>query len=303
MKKVFAILLTMALLLGALPMTALAAGRYTVYISSTGSGTLTLRSGPGTDYGVNGYVSHGDKVTELDTRGIWSRVRTANGTTGWIKTKYIDGTTRELGTGYKYVRTDGGSVTLRAGAGSDYASRGSVANGAKVKVLNTEGNWVRVTVQSSGKTGWIPARYISDTSGGGSSQSDIEYYGSTQKVYHVSSSTLNVRTGPGTGYSTKATLYTGRAFKAVASSGNWFRIETLSGNVTGWVSKTYSAAGATATVTAGSLNMRATPSSSGAYIRSLSSGTRVSVASVTGNWAKITYGGRTGYVSMSYLRF
>ena len=306
MKKVFAILLAVMLLAAALPVAAMAEGKYTVYISSTGSGTLTLRAGPGTDTGVNGYIHHGDSVTELDTSGIWSFVKTASGNVGWIKTKYIDGTTRELGTGYKYVRTNGGAVNLRAGAGTGYATRGSVYDGAKVKVLNTEGAWVRVTVQSSGRTGWIMAKYISGSAGSAGSSSgepDIEYAGSVQKVYHVSSSTLNVRTGPGTGYGAKATLYSGRAFRVTASSGNWFKIQTLRGNVTGWVSKTYSAAGAAATVTAKSLNMRTSPSSSGAFIRSLNSGARVNVTSVTGNWARITYAGKTGYVSMSYLRF
>ena len=309
MKRYFAIVLAVMLLLAAaLPGAAMAEGKYTVYISSTGSGTLTLRAGPGTDYGVNGYVYHGDRVTKLDASGIWSRVKTAEGKTGWIKTKYIDGTTRELGTGYKYVKTGGGAVNLRAGAGTGYASKGSVGNGAKVKVLNTEGAWVRVTVQSSGKTGWIMAKYISGSAGSGGGtvvweDSDIDYAGSVQKVCHVSSSSLNVRTGPGTGYGTKATLYRGRAFRVTASSGNWYKIQTLAGGVTGWVSRTYSAAGATATVTAKSLNMRSSPSGSGTFIRSLASGAKVNVTSVTGNWARITYGGRTGYVSMSYLRF
>lgn len=300
MKRVFAILMVMALLAAALPVGAMAATKYTVYISSTGSGTLTLRSGPGTDYGVNGYVHHGDRVTRLDTSGAWSRVKTSGGRTGWIKTKYINGETRELGTGYKYVKTSGGAVNLRAGAGTEYASRGTVANGAKVKVLNTEGAWVRVTVQSTGRTGWIMAKYISGSGGSGSSE---EYSGSVQKVCHVSSSTLNVRSGPGTDYNTKATLYSGRAFKVTGSSGNWYRIQTLTGSVIGWVSKTYSAAGATATVTAGSLNMRASASSSGAFIRSIGYGAKVSVTSIVGNWARITYGGRTGYVSMNYIRF
>lgn len=307
MKKVFAILLVV-MLLATMSTAAMAEGKYTVYISSTGSGTLTLRAGPSTETGVNGYIHHGDKVTELNTSGIWSFVETASGDVGWIKTKYIDGTTKSLGTGYKYVSTGGGAVNLRAGAGTGYAAKGSVSNGAKVKVLNTEGAWVRVTVQSTGKTGWIMAKYISDSAGSGSSGSgsggsEIEYAGSVQKVYHVSSSSLNVRTGPGTGYGTKATLYSGRAFKVTASSGNWFKIQTLKGSVSGWVSKTYSAAGATATVTAKSLNMRTSPSSAGGYIRSIGSGAKVNVTNVTGNWARITYAGKTGYVSMSYLRF
>ena len=110
------ILLALALILGAFPMSAMAASRKTVYVSSTGSGTLNLRAGPGKDYDVKGYVHHGDKVSKLKTSGEWSKVKTKSSKVGWIKTKYIDGTTRELGTGYKYVSTSGGSVNLTAGA-------------------------------------------------------------------------------------------------------------------------------------------------------------------------------------------
>lgn len=307
MKKVLAILMAVLLLAGALPVTAVAATKYTVYISSTGSGSMNLRAGPGKDYDVKGYVYHGDKVSVLDESGIWSKVKTNSGKTGWIKTKYIDGTTRDLGTGYKYVKTSGGAINLRTGAGTGYSSKGSVNNGAKVKVLNTEDNWARVTVQSSGATGWIMAKYLSDSSsgsssGGSSSSGSSSSAGSTQKVYHVTSSTLNVRTGAGTGYSTKATLYSGRAFKVTGSSGNWFKISTFNG-VTGWVSRTYAAEGATATVTAGSLNMRASAGTSGKIIKSLGYGAKVTVTSVTGNWARITHGGSAGYVSLNYLKF
>ena len=298
MKKVITMLLAVMLLLSALPVGAMAATKYTVYISSTGSGTLNLRSGPGTSYSSKGYVHHGDKVTRLDTSGIWSRVKTASGVTGWIKTMYIDGTTQALGTGYKTISASG-AVNLRSGPGTSYSSKAKLYSGTKVKVVETEGSWARVTVQSSGKTGWVMRKYISGSSSGGSSETSSD---DTQKVYRVSSSTLNVRSGAGTGYSVKATLYKGQAFKVTGSSGNWYKIKTFSG-ITGWVSKSYAASGATATVTAGSLNMRSKASTSGSVVKTLGYGAKVTVSSVTGNWAKVTSGGKTGYASLSYLRF
>lgn len=301
MKKLISILLAVILLMSALPFTALASTKYTVYISSTGSGTMNLRAGPGKDYDVKGYVYHGDKVSVLDEDGIWSRVKTSSGKTGWIKTKYIDGTTKALGTGYKYIDADGNAVNVRSGAGTGYSVKGKAYDGAKVKVLNTEDNWAKVTVQSSGLTGWVMTKYLSGSgSSGGSSGGSSSSSGSTQKVYHVTSSTLNVRSGAGTGYSTKAVLSKNRAFKVTGSSGNWFKIQTFNG-ITGWVSKNYSASGATGTVTAGSLNMRASASTSGKIVRSLGKGAKVTVTAVTGNWAKVTYSGSSGYVSLNHL--
>ena len=299
MKRVLSILLAVLLLAGALPMSAMASSRKTVYISSTGSGTLNLRAGPGKDYDVRGYVNHGDCVTQIDTSGIWSKVRTEAGKTGWIKTKYIDGTTRALGTGTKTVKTSGGSVNLRSGPGSDYGIRGSVWNGAKVKVLNTEDNWVRVRVLSTDETGWMLAKYIG---AGGGSPEPVTPSGESREVCRVTAVSLNVRAGAGTGYAVKGALYEGQAFKVTGTSGNWYRIEAFDG-LTGWISKTYTAPGATATVTAGSLNVRSKPGTSGSVVKSLPYGAKVSVSSVTGNWARVTHGGVSGYASLNYLRF
>lgn len=302
MKRVFSIMLAVVLLLSVLPASAMAASsKKTVYVSSTGEGTLNLRSGPGTGYDPKGYVYHGDRVTVLDRSGEWSKVRTESGRTGWIKTKYIDGTTKSLGTGLKTVHTSS-SLNLRSGPGTGYARVGTVCDSWQVKVLNTEGDWVRVTVEATNQTGWIMAKYLGGSSSSGSSggsSSGSGRSGASLRVYHVTA-TVNVRTGPGTGYSLKTKLYPGAAFQVTQSSGNWFKIRTFSG-VTGWISQTYAASGATGKVTASSLNMRSKASASSALVKTLSRGAKVTVSTVTGNWAKVTSGGKTGYVSINYL--
>lgn len=52
----------------------------------------------------------------------------------------------------------------------------------------------------------------------------------------------------------------------------------------------------------GSLNIRATASSSGTLLGSIPSGTYVMVTSISGNWAYVTYNGVSGYVYTSYLK-
>ncbi|MBQ6373449.1 MAG: SH3 domain-containing protein [Clostridia bacterium] len=306
MKKLIAILLAVTLLAAVLPGAALADGKKTIYISSTGDGTMNLRKGPGKEYGVKGYVHHGDKVTQLDTDGIWSKVKTASNKVGWIKTKYIDGTTKKLGTGYKLID---GTPTMRSGPGGSYSSKGKVKDGSKVKVLYTEDDWAKVRVSSTGKTGWIKASYIGgsapSSSGGkdkGKEKSKKKSSSSTASggtgVYHVTATSLNMRTGAGTGYDLIRSLGWDTPLKLVSTSGNWAKVRTF-GGTTGWVSRTYIGSGADATVTASSLNLRA--SANGKITGSLGYGTLVTVTSISGNWAKVTVGKKSGWVSLNYL--
>lgn len=284
-------LIALALCL-ALPAAALAEK---VYISSTGKGTLNLRTGPGKEYDVKGYVKHGAKVSVLDEDGDWSKVKVSStGKTGWIKTIYIDGTTKDLGTGTKVVETDS-PLPLRAGPGADYAKKGTVYDGDTCKVLYTEDDWVKITV--NGMTGWIMAYHITD----GEDEPPV-VVAKANKVYHVTATTLNMRKGAGTGYKIVAKLGQGAGFQVLGSSGNWYRIKTFDG-VTGWISKTYTAPNATATVTASSLNVRTGAGTSYKVIGGLRRNTLVTVDSVIGNWAHVTAGSTKGYASIKFMKF
>ena len=58
----------------------------------------------------------------------------------------------------------------------------------------------------------------------------------------------------------------------------------------------------TYTVTASLLNVRSTPSTSGAKVGTLPSGAKVTVSSANGSWAAVSYNGISGYCSMDYLK-
>jgi len=301
MKKLVTVIIILSLILTLLlPAQALAEDA-NVYVSSTGSGSLNLRSGPGKEYSVKGYVYHNSDVTEISTSGEWSRVKVAaTGKTGWIKTKYIDGTTEELGSGKKTVSCNS-SLNLRSGPGTNYSVKGTVKNGTTVKVLNTEDDWVKITDYSTGKTGWILEKYI-EIENKWPSFEEWPTEPETQSVYHVTSSTLNVRKGAGSAYKKLGTLFEGNAFKVLDSSGNWLKIKTFDG-LSGWVSKNYVTAGAEAVVTASKLNMRTGAGTGYSVKRSLYYGTIVKVNSVKGNWAHITVNGVSGHVSLNFLEF
>ena len=301
MKKFLAILLAVTMLVAVLPTAALAEDK-TVYISRTGDGTINLREGPGYDYEVTGnYVHHNNKVTVKDTDGKWSKVKVkATGKTGWIRTYYIDGTTKKLGTGIHVIKS---ASKVYSKAKSSSSKVGSVSTSDTVKVYYTERDYAKVTVTGSSTKGWIPMSCIGDAT----STTPETPSGSAKTVYRVKTngSNLNVRTGAGTGYGIVTSLPNGAAFTVLATSGNWYKIKTLKTGITGWVSKTWTAKHATGRVSTsgGHLNVRKGPSTSKPVLDSLPNGAKVTVKNVQGNWVYLTRGSLKGWSSLTYIKF
>lgn len=302
MKRFIAIFLAAMLLVAVMPVSAFASSTKTVYVSRNGSGTLNLRKGPGYDYGTTGsYAYHNSKVSVLDTSGKWSKVKVkSSGKTGWIRTYYIDGTTKSLGTGTHKITK---AATVRASASSSASSKGSVSVGDTVKVYYTERDYASVTVTGSSVKGWIPMSCI----GGKVSMKADEPTSSASTVYRVKTNggNLNVRSGAGKGYGIITSVPNGTAFIVKKTSGSWYKVKILKSGVVGWVSKSYTTKKATAKVsTNGSnLNVRKSHTTSSSVLGSLKPGAKVTVKSVYGNWAYVTYGSLTGWASMTYLKF
>lgn len=295
MKKLLSIVLALTLIIAVLPATAFAASSKTVYISRNG-GKIYLHTGPGYDYEVGSTVKHKAKVTVQDKSGSWSKVKlSSNGKTGWIRTMYIDGTTKALGNGYKAIIA-GTKVYKKADSSSSVV--GSITTADTVKVTYTERDFASVTVTDSGLTGWIPISCI----GGTVKLTPDAPPSSSSTVYRTTASTLNLRSGPGTGYAVIGKLKKGTGCTILKSSGNWRKIKTLKGTV-GWVSRNYLTASATAKVTASALNVRKGPGTGSAILGSLKRNTKVTIKYTSGNWAYISTSKLTGYVSLNYLKF
>ena len=121
------------------------------------------------------------------------------------------------------VKTNGGNLHLRAGAGTKYKVIGSLRNGTAFTVTKSSGNWYRVKVIKSGKVGWVSKSY---TAKGAYAKVTTEYQG------------LNVRTGPGTGYAIKGSMPLGaRNVKIKYINGKWANVSYKGLN--GWSSRTY----------------------------------------------------------------
>ena len=94
------------------------------------SGSLNVRSGPGTSYSRTGSLSGGKTVLVLSTSGSWSRILYNGVKTGWVSSQY-------LSTGSSGSSGGGGNPAVSLSVPS---------------FRQTDSRWAGVTLGSSGKT-------------------------------------------------------------------------------------------------------------------------------------------------------
>lgn len=120
----------------------------------------------------------------------------------------------------------------------------------------------------------------------------------------VTSQSLNVRSGPSDNSRIVDWLQKGQTVNVLRETNNWDYIQFANGK-TGYVYdqylKTISSSDENRSVTAYWLTLRNGPSAHNSPIDYLKKGTVVKVVSNTGNWAKVSVNGKTGYVDSAYL--
>ena len=122
------------------------------------------------------------------------------------------------------VTTSTGSLNVRSQPSSAGSVTTALQKGSYVTLHSQTGQWWQVEYDK-GKFGYCHSQYIAQVQG-------------TQVSVSLSSGSLNVRTGPGTGYARAASLYSGETVLLLSSSGAWSRV-LYHGTKTGWVSARY----------------------------------------------------------------
>ncbi len=203
-----------------------------VYISESG-GTLNVRSGPGTNYSVRGYVNHGDSISIVSLGDEWSKITvTKSGITGYIKSKYIygyssagwnediyDDSVYSYEAGIVVTKYKGSTVNIRSSASTSGAIKGAVTTGDYLKITGVSGNWYRVTT-CKGLSGYIYKSYVS--------------YGAPA----TTTTKLNVRAGASSKTTRLTTLKTGASVTIYDVDGHWAYVR-YGNNSYGYVSMNY----------------------------------------------------------------
>ena len=182
------------------------------------------------------------------------------------------------------LRVTTASLNLRSGPGTSYSILSVMPKGATVSVLSVSGSWARVVY--NGITGYASTAYLAPAT--------------TTTMYTTAN--LNMRTGPGTTYSIIRVIPKGAAVTVLSISGGWARVSY--GGSTGYSSMTYLTSSVTSNdirITTDELNLRSGPGTTYSIIAVMPKGSKVTVLSVSGSWARVIYNGKTGYAHTGYL--
>ena len=295
---------------GALAMSMVLPNSLAVFQAKVNADSLYLRQSPGG--AVITTLSKGTTVAVLNNSSSWYKV-SVNGKEGYVSGEYLTGTTATdvaLGTGTVKCSS---SVNFRSAPNTSSTSYGELKNGTKVNVVGVSSGWYKVTY--NGKTGYIHPDYITlASSSAGTAIAPSNTVTSTTGTAGTvkCSSSVNLRSAANTSSSILAELKNGTAVTVVSTANGWCKV-TYSGktgyikqdyvSTTGSASNNTSASTGTAAVVkcSSTVNFRSAASTSSTVLGELKNGTAVTVLSTSNGWSKVSYAGKTGYISADYL--
>lgn len=287
---------------------------------------VNVRKGPGTNYTILARAVAGSQVEIYQTKWVgssqWGRM-----TNGWICMDYVSlSSDSQSGSGSTDTQisgtVSGSNVNVRSGAGTGYSIVGRKNSGDVITVYERKTssglNWGRI-----GDNQWICLAYVRLENAGGTetpqpgseSNSSVSGDGTSavQDTGTVSSTTgLNVRSGPGTGYARIKTLSPGTVVSLyeyrTVDGVRWGRIQASQ-----WVCMTYvqlsSQSGAESEQTGTGkvisttvLNIRSGPGTNYSRVGQLTPGTKIEITEQTKtngvSWGKTAQ----GWVCMTYVK-
>lgn len=265
---------------------------------TSGVTALNVRNGPGTGYGLNGRpLRPGETVQVVRQSGGWYQLPDG----GWFSSAYASPAGNLSGTGgggsaVNRVVTATATVNVRNGPGEGYSLNGRpLRPGERVRVIRETYGWYQLP-----DGGWFSSAYTTSGSNGGVGGGGTPI-GRTVRA----TTTVNVRNGPGTGYSLNGRpLYAGETVRVVRQSGGWYQLPDG-----GWFSAAYTTSGgggiggggyssARVATNGGNLLIRSSPG--GSVVGSFTNGTVVRLAGRTsGGYSQLSSG---YWVSSSWLR-
>lgn len=140
-------------------------GKGTVKLSSTSS-SLNLRANPSLSSQILGGLSHGSSVDILDKTGSWYKIKYGS-KIGYVSSEFITTSTTSSNNnssvtnnkfGTVYLSNKYSTLNVRKNSGTNSSVISSLANGSKVEILASTGQWYKIKFNNT--TGYVYSQYI-----------------------------------------------------------------------------------------------------------------------------------------------
>lgn len=208
-----------------------------------------------------------------------------------------------------------GSLFLRKGPGTEYATNGTVHDGDYIDILREGSVWTKVETDD-GRVGYIKNLYIDGL--GDDYASGTEYYDSEDWFTVYTTGNVRFRAGASTDTAAMGTFAKGSKLTVMGENGRFYLVKDANGTQ-GFVSSLYtstkyvsgsgsSSSGSSSsagykTITGNTVNVRAGGGMSYRVIGKVFGGNRVEVLYKGNYWTKIeTNSGLVGWVNNNYIK-
>ena len=230
MKRLLSILLTITLLAGltALPVGATADSDTSWYATVEG-GWLRLRDGASFYADTVNSYDVGTSVQVLDATGDWYKVKTPDGSVGYMYSKYLARGSAYVpetlasysgATSATIISANGYGVRLRSGPSTSYRIIRKYPVGTRAEILQWGSYWSRIRV--NGVVGYMMNQFLSKDGGGINPPNP--YYDGDATVWSSNGYGVRLRSGPGLGYSKIGIYSVGTQVTILEKGREWDRI-------------------------------------------------------------------------------
>ncbi|MEO2507594.1 SH3 domain-containing protein [Clostridium paraputrificum] len=299
-------------------------------VYNTGGVGLNVRQTASSTSAKIGILKDGEVVQINSKSGDWYNISYGN-KTGFVHSKYIKLIqTTESGTNTNITKGKVNNITsnlrVRQAPSTSALTIGYLLSGQEVEITGESGDWYKINF--NGKVGYSHKDYITKISNGSGSQNNNSSSNNSGSTVTEKDGTVNatdglrVREGAGTNTKILGVLNHGSAVKIVDTNGSWYKIKYGSGY--GYVHKDYVTIKTSSNNnntqekpdnkpevvvkkgevynTGSNLRVRSAANTNSIVLGYLVDGTKVDIIGSEGNWYKINFKDKTGFVSKDYVR-
>ena len=292
LKRIICLFLAMVLLSSSVPMQASAANDVKYGVAYVNAKELRLRNNPRTSSRILGTATTAEVVVVVSKHDDWYKV-IYNLKEGYMHEDFLIVKTAadtELG----YGKVDGSSVNVRSGPGTSHSSVTKVSDGKKVYIIGINDGWYKVIAND--QIGYIRSDYIKLT--------EVPYENKDSK-----NDPLFFRNGKSLGVKPSAEALKGETSSNSSNKTDTKKEEDKQSNKKEEKEETSSSTTSIpgvkygiAFTTGSGLRLRSEASTKGNTLASASKGEVVLVLSKDGDWCKVSYNNKVGYMHADYLK-